>query len=171
MKLLSREEVLKIVSCLVSENKTLRDLWVEDNLDGEISYIVKLSRWLFSDYSDSSFKYIVCMCYASSYFVEGELTCLPCKRGYISSIFAADEVRQIINRFVSFPQKGFVVFKRVDDSYVEIPFEVKCGKGRCFHYSFEKGSTAFVKVDDEEYKCSFKPYNKENGIQKEIEKI
>ena len=164
MKLLSREEVLKIVSCLVSENQALRDLWVEDNLESEIAYKSE-------DYSDSSFKYIVCMCYASTYFVEGELTCLPCKRGYISTIFAADEVRQIINRFVSFPQKGFVVFKRVDDSYVEIPFEVKCDKGRCFHYSFEKGSTVFVKVDGEEYKCSFKPYDKENGIQKEIEKI
>ena len=169
LKKWSKEEILNAVSSLVSEDDYVRENWVRGHLESDI-----VSTWdALSETMDV--KYILVACFAPIYVCDGKMTRLSPRREYIHCISPAESLKTLVGRMLAFPGDGFVVFKKVDDHFEEIPFRYGyVGKDVVKEFSgsliipFPKDSVFWLEADGKRFETATPSYKKSNCTPKPI---
>lgn len=111
----SPEDALRLAATLISENLMVREIWVEEH------------KGLVEDWSKQTnllekINYVAISCFAPIYIVNNTFTRLSMCRGCIHAIHPLKDLESFIRRVQHFPTSGFVLFKRVNNYFEEIPY-------------------------------------------------
>lgn len=149
----SPEDALRLAATLVSENLTVREIWVEEHQE-------LITDWKNLTSDLDVINYVAVSCFAPIYIVDNTFTRLDTRRDCIRAINPLGSLKSFIDRIENFPTSGFVLFKRVNNYFEEV--SVKCGysigmKDKVFKglaLPLPKGAMFWIEIDDERFECS-----------------
>lgn len=147
--------VLDTVSGLVCDDFYSRSRWVEKNRKRlQVSW-EPLERTM------DEINYLVVLCYAPIYVVDGVITRLEPQRDCIRGVHPAETIEQVLYKIFSFPTVGFVVFKKTERGFEEVSLKICCPNKnggfteKAMISPFENGDKVFVSIEDKTYECEF----------------
>lgn len=154
----SPEDALRLAATLVSENLTVREIWVEEHQE-------LVNDWGTQTSNLDVINYVAVSCFAPIYIVDNTFTRLDTHRDCIRAIHPLGNLKSFIDRIEHFPTSGFVLFKRVNNYFEEV--SVKCGysigmKDKVFEglaLPLPKGAQFWIEIEEERFECPTPDFN------------